>query len=174
MTIATLSSPRERFSLLSDQFYREPRGRRRYTAAPIAMDASQPFRIAFGSQGYFQIDREPPKWFIPLLARVCELGELQPDWNSYGANAVDPYTASTAATLLLEILTERDPTPAIVPTARGGMLIEWHDYGVDLEVDVRSPTSIHVAYQDQNHDEEVCSADFQAVVEKLNLLRSHY
>jgi len=175
MSSAVLTRPRERQSLLSDQTYRgyglEPRTPRHYSAPPITMEASQSLIIPFGSGAFFEFDEEPPKWFMPLLSQICQLGDLPPDWNSYGAKPVDPETAAHAVTLLLEILSERDPRPTVVPTSRGGLLIEWHEGGIDLEVDVRSPSSIHVAFEDGGREEEFENAELELVQDKLNVLR---
>lgn len=176
MTIATLDRPKRRNSLLSDQMYcddrTESRALRRYSAAPVSMDAPLPFCVHFGNEGFFRMDEEPPKWFIPILAEVCTLGELPPNWNSYGAKPIDPYTAAAAATLLLDVLSEYDPIPAIVPTARGGVMFEWHECGMDLEIDVRSPTFVHVAMEDGGVFEETENASIQLVEDKLRILRS--
>jgi hypothetical protein len=40
------------------------------------------------------------------------------------------------------------PLPSIVPTRRGTIQIEWHARGVDLEIDVRSPTDIVAIFED--------------------------
>lgn len=162
-------------SLLSDQAYRNRTPYRRVLrGAPvpsITMDASQPFIIHFGSEGFFKFDQEPPKWFLPLLTKVCELGNLPPDWNSYGARPIDPETAVSATMIMLNVMSAGDPQPAAVPTSRGGVLLEWHEGGIDLEVDVRSPSSVHVFFEDKGIEEEFENAELELVHEKLSVLR---
>lgn len=163
-------------SLLSDQAYRDraldQRSPRRAPAPPITMEASQPFSIPFGRERYFEFEQEPPGWFRPLLNQVCELGNLPFDWNSYGAKPIDPETAASALRLMLDVLSADDPQPAVVPTSRGGVLLEWHEGGVDLEVDVRSPSSIHVLFEDGDIEEGFENAELDVVQGKLRILRS--
>jgi hypothetical protein len=134
------------------------------------MEASQPFSIPFG-EGSFRFEQEPPAWFVPLLINLCELGDLPSDWDSYGALSIDPDIAASAVTLLLNIMAEYDAMPAVVPTSHGGVLLEWHDGGIDLEVDVRSPSSIDVYFEYDGVEEEFVDADAEIVQEKLNVLR---
>lgn len=175
MSTAQLKRQRGGQALLSDQAYREydyePQPPRRRSAPPITMEASEPFSIPFGSDGFFLFDSEPPAWFNPILDDICQLGELPANWNTYGAQQIDPQTAAYSITLLGSVLSHVDPLPSIVPTSRGGILIEWHIGGVDLEVDVRSPSSLHVAFEADGREEEFENADFELVQEKLNFLR---
>ncbi len=75
-------------------------------------------------------------------------------------------------TFLLNCVSPDDPVPSVVPTARGGILLEWHEGGIDLEVDIRSPSWFHVAFAEGEHEEEYDHANLELVADKLNLLRS--
>lgn len=136
------------------------------------MEESGSFSMLFGFDGAFVFDQEPDDWFMPILNQVCNLGQLSRDWNSYGARAIDPKTAALAVNVLLEVLSESDPFPSVVPTSRGGVLLEWHDGGVDLEVDVRSPWSLQVSYEDGTKVEEIEHAEISFIQEKISSLRS--
>lgn len=71
---------------------------------------------------------EPPKPLDRLRA-------LNSDWNSYGAPAIDPRAISVAESIL--------GTPGqATPTNQGGVQIEWHCGGVDLEF-VINPRWLH-------------------------------
>lgn len=161
-------------SLLTDRAYRgrrrDDRIPRRAPAPQITMEASQPFSISFG-EGRFWFEHEPPMWIMPLLINVCELGDLPSDWDSYGALSIDPEIAASAVNLLLNIMSEDDAMPAVVPTSHGGVVLEWHDGGIDLEIDVRSPSSIHVYFEDDGSEEEFVDVDADIIQEKLNILR---
>ena len=72
-------------------------------------------------------------WLPEVKAKVQKLGKLQPNWNSYGA-LVPTTDAIKGAILLLHFVDDLDlPMPQIVPTAVGGIQLEWHD---DFEFEV--------------------------------------
>lgn len=173
MSAGLLSRPHQTF--LSEQIYGdlncETGTSHRYPVGSIAVDASQPLSVPFGNEGWFKFSDQPPKWFFPLLFQISELGNLSFNWNSYGALPVNPETALSALTLLLRVLTPSDPNPTVVPTSRGGVLIEWHDCGIDLEVELKSPTSIDVLFDDGSGEEEIENADLGIVEAKLQILR---
>jgi hypothetical protein len=79
-------------------------------------------------------DAEEPTWLLPALESLTETGSLRDNWNSYGARAVSPYSVVFAIRLLAMVMTETMPAPAFVPTRDGGMQLEWHTKGVDLEI----------------------------------------
>jgi hypothetical protein len=53
----------------------------------------------------------------------------------------------------MEVMGGDTPSPSIVPTSDGHVQFEWHMRGIDLEVEVISPVTIHVLYEDQYSDE---------------------
>lgn len=130
----------------------------------------QALRIAFGSNTLL-LEQRPSEWFLKIVIQVCELGDLPDNWNSYGARSIDPRTAEFVISLLQEILTENDPLPAIVPTSCGGIMLEWHEGGVDLEVDVRSKSEIHLVYEDQGEESINENASIKDIQEHMDFLR---
>lgn len=46
------------------------------------------------------------------------------------------------------------PEPFITPTNRGGVVIEWHTRGIDLEIEVEAPDLYHVSFENPNRSEE--------------------
>jgi hypothetical protein len=91
---------------------------------------------------------DPPDWVAPTLKTLGQLLTLPQDWNSYGSRAVDPACAWAAWQLLLLVMGEDSPVPSLVPTSRGGVQIEWHAKGIDLEIEVVTPQQFHVSFED--------------------------
>jgi hypothetical protein len=87
-------------------------------------------------------------WVDPTLKALGEILALGGNWDSYGANPVDPHTAAAVVGLCLETMRSDSPAPSVVPTSRGGIQLEWHTRGVDLEVEIASPGSIHGYFED--------------------------
>ena len=165
-------------SFLSDKEYgRFPSGWReapRRSLQRITMEESNPFSIHFDTEVAFNFDQMPEEWFMPLLEQVCDLGMLLPNWDSYGARPIDPRIAAHTVSILMDTLDEGSPFPAVVPTSRGGIQLEWHAGGIDLEVDVRSPWSMDVFFEDGTlgTEKEVENAKIDFIREKLDLLRN--
>jgi hypothetical protein len=89
----------------------------------------------------------PEPWMQPVLDAFNVLLGLKPGWDSYGAPRVKPEAGQAAFDLLRDIMRARTPVPSIVPTADGGVQIEWHIKGVDLQIEVRSPTQITACFE---------------------------
>ena len=91
---------------------------------------------------------EPPGWVPPTLQTLGQLLTLPRDWDSYGGRAVDPACAWAAWQLLLLLMGEDSPVPSLVPTSRGGVQIEWHAQGIDLEIEVVTAQQFYVSFED--------------------------
>lgn len=158
-------------SLLSDEFFPQ---RMPVSSSPRlapTMDEKFPLVVPFG-QDRFVFEPAPEDWILPLMEEVCELGSLPPNWNSYGARPIRPEIAATTMVLLLNVLLPDDPVPSVVPTSRGGILLEWHEAGIDLEIDIRSPSCFHVSLEIDHRCDEFEPASPELIAEKLSLLRS--
>lgn len=114
---------------------------------------SRPVSMRFGP-GNFQFAELPANRLLAAIEKICALGDLPIDWDSYGARCIDPFVGQAAVNFLIEVLPAETPLPQIVPTSRGGIQFEWHCNGVDLEIDVRSPSRFLVSFEDIRGGEE--------------------
>src|SRR6476659_749758 len=80
-----------------------------------------------------------PEWLAKADETLQTLLALPPNWNSYGARTIQPDVVQATSSLLHDIARDDTPQPAIVPTVRGGVQLEWHTRGVDLEIEIESP-----------------------------------
>ena len=83
-----------------------------------------------------------PQSFEKSVEGVVDLLGLQEGWNSYSAKPIRHGNAVRAVEVLFELLGSRTPPPIVVPTVRGGIQLEWHTKGVDIEVYISSPTDV--------------------------------
>jgi len=97
---------------------------------------------------------EVPLWLESTANSLEELLWLEPNWDSYGALRVDVQRVRMALELLTNIMQGQTPAPQLVPTNRGGLQMEWHLGGVDLEIEAVEPGRFLVSYEDANRDEE--------------------
>lgn len=80
--------------------------------------------------------------------QLAKLLSMPPDWDSYGAYPIDRHKAAAALDLVWIAIESGAPVPAIVPTSDGGIQLEWHRRGVDLEIRVISGASFEVYFED--------------------------
>lgn len=102
-----------------------------------------------GSAGFWNLAFGPPvqtvivqddislRWLPYVLDRLNELGGRLADANASG-EGVSPDERSLARALpeLLRLLSQRTPSPSVVPTADRGVQFSWHMAGWDLEIEV--------------------------------------
>jgi len=98
-------------------------------------------RLVLGLQG----DSAP--WVEPTLRTLGSLLVLPAGWDSYGARAPDPSCVLAAWRLLGAVMRDNIPAPAVVPTVCGGVQLEWHRNGADLEIEVVAPRQFVVSFE---------------------------
>jgi hypothetical protein len=99
------------------------------------------------------IKRQPPAWLESTNESLRELLALPPNWDSYGAAPIQVESVMASIDLLRAIMRDDTPAPAVVPTSRGLVQLEWHRDGVDLEIEVRS-LGKYSAYFENSHTGE--------------------
>ena len=159
--------------LLSDRIYGSstPVSQRRQSYFPSTlMESSSSLTLPFGTDKIL-LESTPGNWLLPVLEKICDLGTLPPNWNSYRARPIRIEAAAASISILLTLLKPTDPTPSIVPTSGGGILIEWHENGIDLEIDVHSLSHVHLAYGEGDTQEEIDRANLELIEEKMQILR---
>ncbi len=80
--------------------------------------------------------------FLKSAEAVAELLSLPPGWNSYSARPIEHQSAKQAIQFLAEYLKPSTPPPSVVPTVRGGIQLEWHTRGANLEVYIESQNEV--------------------------------
>jgi hypothetical protein len=121
----------------------------------------------------FEVEGSLPAWFTNTVQALDQLGSLQDNWDSYGAPRISSTSILAALELLASVMGEKTPTPAVVPTNRGHVLLEWHTHGVDLEVEAVSSQYVHVMFEDVGNAiewERDLGSDLTPLVECLQRL----
>ena len=109
-----------------------------------------------------------PRWLSPTIDRLSELLTLPANWDSYGARPIDPKIALAAIRLLGRVMWNDSCPPSVVPTNRGGVQLEWHARGVDLEINVIARDEFHVSYESSSEAwERTLSSDLLPLAEVM-------
>lgn len=99
----------------------------------------------------------PPDPIVNVIRKASELVHLPTGWNSYGAKPVANEAVEAAITFLVEAIpaSRNVVAPAVVPTVRGGLQLEWHRRGVDLEIEFGPDASGSWYAEDRETEETV-------------------
>lgn len=78
-----------------------------------------------------------PAWVKPTLARLVELMQLPPDWDSYEGLPPTRSNLAVALNVLAAVMSDDAELPWVVPLPSGGFQLEWHldSAGVEIAID---------------------------------------
>lgn len=83
---------------------------------------------------------DPARGDLNLLNSIAksinEMLSLQPGWDSYGGLPTTEMAARKAIKIISAILSKASCPPAVVPVGDGGVQLEWHNSGWDVEIEV--------------------------------------
>jgi len=90
------------------------------------------------SHGLMRIEVTGPEpgWLYRVLQGVQHVVALPTNWDSYGGARIQDAAVLTAMRLLSRTLGSLGVAPMVVPTSLGGIQLEWHQNGLDIEIDV--------------------------------------
>lgn len=92
------------------------------------------FRIMM--PGKLQIDAtDLPDWMMTVVRAFPHLLRLPDDWNGPNSPRIDLAVLSSALKSLATFMQPNSLAPQVTPTVRGGVQVEWHKNGVDLEIE---------------------------------------
>jgi hypothetical protein len=117
-----------------------------------------------------------PSWLGTVARQMVGFLGLENNWDSYGAAVVKRSTVEEAINFLYFIngnLLAPLPQPMAVPTAGGGIQLEWHTKGVDLEIELTQSSEITLFFKDSTQTEEWTlrtAADFKKLEKALGKL----
>lgn len=112
------------------------------------------------SEGLYSVmairDR-PADWRLDCLDRIQRLGELQANWNSYGANRVDFDSIGAAMALakwFSQVTGIESPRVAASPAGHVALSWEWADRARELDLEVLPDGTLRYSYLDEKRPDE--------------------
>ncbi len=107
------------------------RPQRRLLTDPVVATLSLP-----QSEVVVEVSQPEPTWLYPTLDRLQHLSRLSDNWDSYGGRPLTDEAVFTSLSVIARLLSDESVPPAIVPTSEGGVQLEWHREGDELEIRV--------------------------------------
>jgi hypothetical protein len=75
-----------------------------------------------------------PAWIVAFTKRIQTLLDLPANWDGDGAESLSLSCVIEALEFLFSIMSHDLLAPQVVPTSEGGLQLEWHTGGIDIEV----------------------------------------
>jgi hypothetical protein len=120
-----------------------------------------------------RVDRKVENEIAPLLS---EFTRYSVGWDSYKAPPLRRDTAGFALSVLNSIMKTQTPLPQVAPSSVGGVQLEWHEKGVDLELHITAPYECDVWFHDnqdlnsQPVSAKITNGDFSSLKGPIDLL----
>jgi hypothetical protein len=92
--------------------------------------------VAFGARSESLSDQ--------LSDRLAQLAQFRAGWDGHRASPVSRTIIYYACNLIPRIVSTGVPVPFIAPLPFGGMQLEWHRNGWDLEIEIHAPDRLYV------------------------------
>jgi len=105
--------------------------------------------------------RNGQKWLAEALSKLKTVSELPNDWDGYGSPATLAELHQNVLLFLYCLEIEDIPVPYICPISGGGIQIEWHFRGRELEVEFMEQDTIGYlkVFKDESMEEGVFHPD---------------
>ena len=114
------------------------------------------FKCASSSSNASAISCEAadPAWLMPTVQSFGDLLQLPSNWDGYGAAQIQGQIARKAIQVLVEVMEHDAPAPSVVPLSDGGIQIEWHRLGRNLEIEFPADEPPGFYYYEDNSELE--------------------
>lgn len=99
-------------------------------------------------------DTSSMAWLNKTITELIGLMRLPRDWSSDCPKRIEHKAIEKIIALLLVILEPDSPPPSVVPTRRGGVQVEWHQNGIDLEIEATSSDKLEYYFSGPRGDRE--------------------
>lgn len=86
----------------------------------------------------------PPSWAAHAHQELQRLVDLPAGWDGHRAKPVTEAAVQAVVRVLAEVMTERTPFPQYFPLPDGGLQVEWHADGHDIEIEADARGAVYV------------------------------
>lgn len=107
------------------------------------------------------------KWLDQTVPELIRLLWLPEGWSSDNPERINPRAVEKVLALLLAILESNSPPPIVVPTIRGGVQVEWHQNGIDLEIESFNSSKVEYYFSDSKGEKEGTIEDDPTILKQF-------
>lgn len=101
----------------------------------ITLTRSRGGRRSVEAQGAAALTNKLPSWYSEAVDRLMVLINLPDGWDGHNGKPTAPASAVHALEVLGRIMEPGLPLPSIMPLSNGGVQLEWHRKGWDVEME---------------------------------------
>jgi hypothetical protein len=112
-------------------------------------------------------------WEQDVTNKIVNLTKFPDNWDGYNSPPLRDDVGTFALTVLKQLMLPQTPTPQVVPSAGGGVQLEWHEKEVDLEVNFSAPYQCELWFEDHRTGtcvSKVLTNDFSEFNDAIALL----
>jgi hypothetical protein len=99
-------------------------------------------------------DIAEPVWKEQCERQLAEIRFLEDGWDGFNAAPIREDAIEFALNVLASIMLRNTPAPHFTPMSHSGLMLEWHTNGVDLEIEIETPGSMWVSFENSRSGEE--------------------
>jgi hypothetical protein len=111
-----------------------------------------------------------PAWLFPALKRCAPLLLLPFDWDRNGAPPVESTAIQASIDALWSFMADGSSIPQWTPTRAGGVQLDWHEGGIDLEIEFAPDASANAVFDDNEGRSPDWDGPVAAHLEQLRAL----
>jgi len=169
-------SPNEAVQYVEDDSFSADHGVT--TTARRKSESVKPSYEKFWQEYYSTVDRSSVDRLLEdkIQPQLKEFTQYSVGWDSYNALPLRHDTAAFALSVLNSVMKSQTPLPHVAPTSDGGLQLDWHEKGIDLELHIAAPYDCDLWFRD-NHDSnaqpisiKLANADLSPLTAAIDLL----
>ena len=106
------------------------------------------------NENWLPVGLYAPEFVAGVQEDIDALQNLTPDWDGYGAPAIDPKIIQAAKQFIARLPDNLAFRPRVVPMSNGSLQLEWHEGPKSLELEFESPRMIRYLQWNPPKEEE--------------------
>jgi len=162
---------------ITDEYWKQRRVADEPTGLSISERAYHQMHFRARQIEVMEVGTEPSEWFGRIAAKLWGFMEYSDNWDSYGAKRPDKKAIDRALNIMLDLSEYDVPEPSVGPTSQGGIQIEWHTKGFDLELEILASLQLGASFKDQmtgeEWDQDICN-DMKLLIKAFKILSERH